>query len=244
MPITKSLRDNIRYFGITLPIDRRTKDYKEELNKRQLNEKTYLELLRKQVKQAKAKEQKKVKKIQKETKVQFERLETQKKISKVRQNYILENKIRPVQINAIRNKLFYMKPSQTAWKSYQSYVIQNTRPELIDDYYNVDKENEIISYNDLLNSLKFYKIDEYLMKFLNHKVWFSFELEELERDRNRNSGAITEKTEVKTIYYSSKSKLIMNKTDINQIINDYLDGYRSKFNTTGYNSIISIVKMD
>jgi len=244
MPITKSLRDNIRYFGITLPIDRRTKDYKEELNKRQLNEKTYLELLRKQVKQAKAKEQKKVKKIQKETKVQFERLETQKKISKVRQNYILENKIRPVQINAIRNKLFYMKPSQTAWKSYQSYVIQNTRPELIDDYYNVDKENEIISYNDILNFLKFYKIDEYLMKFLNHKVWFSFELEESERDRNRNSGAITEKTEVKIIHYSSKSKLIMNKTDINQIINDYLDGYRSKFNTTGYNSIISIVKMD
>ena len=43
-------------------------------------------------------------------------LETQKTISKVTQNYNIENKI-----NAIGNKLFYSEPSQTAWKSYQSF---------------------------------------------------------------------------------------------------------------------------
>ena len=52
MSISKSLRENIRYFGITLPIDRRTKEYKEIIQTKNINEKTYVELLRKQVKQA------------------------------------------------------------------------------------------------------------------------------------------------------------------------------------------------
>ena len=66
MSISKSLRENIRYFGITLPIDRRTKEYKEIIQTKNINEKTYVELLRKQVKEARAKEQKRVKKMLKD----------------------------------------------------------------------------------------------------------------------------------------------------------------------------------
>ena len=71
MPITKSLRENIRYYGITLPIDKRTKEYKEIIRIRNLDEKTYVELLRKVVKQEREKEKQKVKRFQKETKGQI-----------------------------------------------------------------------------------------------------------------------------------------------------------------------------
>ena len=82
MAITKALRDNIRYFGIPLPIDKRTNAYKEELIRRNLTEKTYIQLLKTSVKQAKSKEQKKIKQIQKQTKAQLERLEIQKEQKK------------------------------------------------------------------------------------------------------------------------------------------------------------------
>ena len=71
MPITKSLRENIRYYGITLPIDKRTKEYKEIIKTKNINEKTYVKLLRTLVKQAKEKEQKKIKTLQKQLKLNY-----------------------------------------------------------------------------------------------------------------------------------------------------------------------------
>ncbi len=158
MPITKSLRENIRYYGITLPIDKRTKEYKEIIRIKNINEKTYVELLRKIVKQEREKEKKKVIRVQKETKVQLERLKVQKEVTENKKRRNVSKVIRPIQINAIRNRLFYMKPAQSAWKSYKSYVIENTRQELIDEFYNVDREIPIITTTDINNFLKFYII--------------------------------------------------------------------------------------
>ena len=214
MPITKSLRENVRYYGITLPIDKRTKEYKEIIKTKNIDEKTYVKLLRTLVKQAKDKEQKRIKKVQKETQAQLSRLEAQKKISEVIQLKSKIKVIRPIQIKAISNKLFYMKPSQSAWKSFQSYTIENTRQELIDEFYNADTENPTITAIDINNFLKFYKVDEFLLKYFNHKIGFAFEFTEQERDRSRTNGTITETTETKNVTYRSKSKLILSKNDI------------------------------
>ena len=155
MPITKSLRENIRYYGITLPIDKRTKEYKEIIRIKNINEKTYVELLRKLVKQEREKEKERIKNIQKETKVQLERLEAQKEVIEKRKQQNIGKVIRPIQIKAIRNKLFYMKPTQSAWKSYKSYVIQNTRQELIDNFYNQDSSNlELSNFKNFYHSIK------------------------------------------------------------------------------------------
>jgi len=113
------------------------------------------------VKQAKDKEQKRIKNSPKATQAQFSRLEAQKQISEEIQMKSKSKVIRPIQIKAIRNKLFYMKPTQSAWKSFQSYTIENTRQELIDEFYNVDKEIPIITATDINNFLKFYKVDEF-----------------------------------------------------------------------------------
>ena len=241
MPITKSLRENVRYYGITLPIDKRTKEYKEIIKTKNIDEKTYVKLLRTLVKEAKDKEQKKIKQIQKATQTQISRLEAQKEVTEVIQLKSKSKVIRPIQIKAIRNKLFYMKPSQSAWKSFQSYTIKNTRQELIDEFYNADTENPTITAIDINNFLKFYKVDEFFLKYFNHKIWFSFELlhQETETDSDRQKQSSTEKIKV-----SSKSKLILNKTDIKDTIKDFLEMYNNKYNQTGYSLIVGIEKMN
>ena len=144
MPITKTLRDNIKYFGIALPVDRRTNAYKEELKKRNLNEKSYLELLKTSVKQAKAKEQKKIKQIEKQTKAQLERLEIQRE--QKRKQIPVGKLIKPLQINFIRNKLFRQNPVESAFKSYWQYSIINDRPSLIYPIEDGITVNEILDF--------------------------------------------------------------------------------------------------
>ena len=240
MPITKSLRENIRYYGITLPIDKRTKEYKEIIRIKNINEKTYVELLRKLVKQEREKEKKKVKRIEKETKGQIERLEAQKKNL---ENEKRKKVIRPIQIKAIRNKLFYMKPTQSAWKSYFLYVIENTRENLIHNFYNYENPFPAISSQDILLFIKFYKLQEYFMKFFNHKVWFSFEFLEEVTETSRSNGEKRTTTETRPNHLRSKSKLILSKNDIDELILDYLKEF-DNLSSRAYINILGINKLD
>jgi hypothetical protein len=184
MPITKTLKDNIRYFGINLPIDRRTNVYKDELKKRNLNEKSYIEFLKTLVKQAKAKEQKKIKMIEKQTKVQLEQLELQTKTEKTRrvQKQAYMQKVRQLQTTYIRNQLFRQKPVETAFNSYWKYSIENIRDNLV---FGEDELIEAVSKQDVLNLLVLYKVADFLMKYLNHKVWFSIEFLKTDREKEQ-----------------------------------------------------------
>lgn len=240
MSITKPLRDNLRYYGITLPIDKRTNAYKEELKRRNIDEKTYVKLLRTQVKQEKTKEQKQIKRIQKETQIQKERLEAQTKVTKVRKNYNIGNKIKPFQIKVIRNKVFNAKPAESAFKSYYKYTIENDRPFLIDTFYNFESAAIGITLNDIINFLSFYKIKEFLSKLINHKVWFSIEYTETEFSKG-NEGQ--KEGHSRNVYYRSKSKLILNSRDIQWLINDHLKSMDSNLSRP-YIILQSINKID
>ena len=94
---------------------------------------------------------------------------------------------------------------------------------------------------DINNFLKFYKIDEYLLKFFNHKIRFSFELlhQETETDSDGQKQSSSEKIKI-----SSKSKLILNKADIKDTIKDFLEMYNRKYNQSGYSLIVGIEKID
>ena len=62
----------------------------------------------------------------------------------------------------------------------------------------------IITTTDINNFLKFYKVDEYLKRFYNHKVWFSFEFKEEERDRSRTNGVLD-----KSRFWDSRAVLLI-----------------------------------
>jgi len=240
MSITKPLRDNLRYYGITLPIDKRTNAYKEELKQRNIDEKTYVKLLRTQVKKEKTKEQKQIKRIQKETKAQQEYLRAQQQITKKRQTYNLGNKLKPIQIKVIRNKVFNVKPAESAFKSYFKYTIENDRPFLIDRFYNYEKDSPYLTTRDITNFLDFYKVKEYLMNFLNHKVWFSFEYIEIVYERN-DEGEL--QGEERKTNFRSKTKLILTGRDINELFLDYINTMKNIINLP-YMSLVYITKLD
>lgn len=129
MGVTPKLKQDLKYFGINLPTDARTRAYKEQVRRFRIEER-YIQHLRDLVKEAKSKEAKKVKKLQKkvqDTKFQEEVLKEVKKRNEKYKN----NSASRIQLNYYKNKLFYMLASDSAWKSYFRYSLWNDRPDVV-----------------------------------------------------------------------------------------------------------------
>ena len=79
-------------------------------------------------------------------------------------------KVKQLQTTYIRNELFRKKPEESAFNSYWKYSIKNIRENLI-----LDEDEFSFTTEDVLKFLIVYKVVDFFMKYLNHKVWFSIE---------------------------------------------------------------------
>ena len=131
MSITRSIKSKLDNYGVNLPTDRRTRAYANILRKNNWTDETYKGYLKEVIKGFVAKEKKIVSQVtrNKAREEVIEEVQKKNKLSKFgKQNFLSINKI---QRNYLKNKLFYAKVSNSSFKSYFEFNLNNTRPEIV-----------------------------------------------------------------------------------------------------------------
>jgi len=124
MSITRSIKSKLDNYGVNLPTDRRTRAYANILRKNNWTDETYKGYLKEVIKGFVAKEKKIVSQVTRNK-------AKEKVIEDVKRTNKISKFIGKVQLNYIKNKLFYAKPSNSSFKSYFEFKLNNTRPEIV-----------------------------------------------------------------------------------------------------------------
>ena len=183
MGVPKKLQEGLKNYGIDLPVNAKTRVYKEQVKKFKIEE-AYIEHLRGLVRDAKKKEQNKAKKFLEEYKKTVEKDENIKKAFldyKIKKSGI-KNKISLWQLKYIKNKLFFMSPTESSFESYLKYRLWNDRADLV----GINKLS--ITAEDIKNFLLFYRVKKFMMSYKTYKIWFSISFSVLEDDEPNNRG--------------------------------------------------------
>jgi hypothetical protein len=231
MPITKALKRDAPIYAPDYILDFRKKEVKQYLQANNLTKEQYIAEVRDEIKNNKKLITEVVRKDQnREAQRRFREKKKQAKIMDMQAKNKAASKI---QLKFLRNKLFRMKPSDSAWNSYKKYTIANDRSNLYFD------ENPV---QVLKNMIAFYKVEVFLRQFKGHKVWLGLtcyitnpEDHGLDEDANMQY-------EVKK--FSSKSKLILsyNNSEISFILNNLYDQVNKCLE--GYQVFLTIGDLD
>lgn len=212
--IGQSLKSSIQRYGINFPTDGRTKAFKEILKNKKWIVEEYNEFLKDLVKEARKRENQKIKQFSKQRDVKAE-------VIKAKETKVNRGKsASKIQLKYLRNKLFYMKPSDSAWNSYNKYTIYNDRPQLY------DKEEYVSLTSQVKAFLEFYNVKQFISKFKGYKIWLGVTCDG-------------------PIIFSSKSRLILwnNKSDADNIL-DTLYTSISIYENQPYAQLPNIKKLD
>ncbi len=118
-----------------------------------------------------------------------------------------------------------MKPSDSAWNSYNKYTIYNDRSSL----YSRDGDDTL---SELKSFLTYYNVSQFLRKFKGNKVWLGL-------------NCIKEGDEPSPISFSSHSKLILwnDGGDVKSVIDELLQAV-SNYTNQYKSSLLNIVSLD
>ena len=131
MTITRSIKSKLDKYGVNLPVDKRTRAYANILRKNDWTDGQYIGYLKDTLKKFATKEKKIAAEVASNKVREQVITEVQKKnkLSKFGEQTFFP--ISKMQRNYLKNKLFYAKPSNSSFKSYFEFNLDNTRPELV-----------------------------------------------------------------------------------------------------------------
>ena len=174
--VSKGLKDSLKLYGINLPIDARSKEFKEQVKKYKVEE-LYVDYLKDLVRDAKKKEKAT---IVKKTKYYAKQQQAQK------EKAIIWGKIE--QKKLFRNKLLNMLPVDSSWNAWFKYDVWNDVPDIVGIQSMKEQEvafelmNDpnyippIISTGDVEQFMSFYKVMEFLKITLENRGNFKCNL--------------------------------------------------------------------
>ena len=230
MAITKKLIQDLKNYGFNVETDGRK--IRPILAREKILKEQYEARLRDLVKSAKKKEATIAKKYQKEVTQNITKEDVRRKVENRNRIYKNTNASK-IQINYIKNKLFYMMATQSGFKSYTNYQLYNDRADLVgiqniseDEvvYNQLSKRNytpPVFPTDDLMLFLSFYQVRKFFRQHLNKKVWLSGEF------------AVMKNNEMHFSAITSKSRVIRNNRDIDEVIDDFTMQY-TKFSEQSY----------
>ena len=128
-----------------------------------------------------------------------------------------------------QNKLQILEPSQSSFKSYNEYTINNDYPDMIpiqnitnDEVgllYLIGSSPPLLPSNQIRAFIYFYNIKRFLKNKIGFKVYLSIDLKVFK--------TLPEGFEINKLGCTSKSKLIRNDDDINEVIEHLITEYES-----------------
>lgn len=241
MTITKKRKEDLKKYNINLPVVKNSKSYREQIKRFKLVE-IYEQHLGDLVRAAKLKEKQKITSLGKAVAANTTKEEIQRKIS--RHNTIIKSTgTSKIQLLYLQNKLFYMNPSDSSFKSYNKYTIWNDRPELAGieqisedeliykQMSNHHYEPPVISLDGIKDVFAFYSVMKFLKTKLNHKVWISIDCLTLKHN------------EISVLSITTKARVIKNANDINGVILDLYQKYEQQAEQS-YNRPFNLSKID
>lgn len=119
-----------------------------------------------------------------------------------------------IQQRFLRNRIFRATPSESSFRSYERYEIQNDRNYLLRRY----NPNDMNLEGDAKTFIEFYRIKEYLESYIgqNRKIWISFNVQ---KTTYRLSYDIIN---VADIGFTSKGKIIRTSQDVEEMTDDII----------------------
>ena len=218
--ISKAIKEGLQKYGLNYPTNAKTKAYKELLKGKKWIDEQYIQFLKDKIQEARRKENQKIKKYKKEVEVANAKAEVAQRVKY--QANLKNTSASRLQTIFLRRRLFRMKPSSSAWNSYNKYTIYNDRSNLYNDEDSVKL---------LKNFLNFYNVKAFLNKHKGHKVWIGLTCNNLDENS--------------TVHFSSKSKLVVwnNDIDANAVIDDLMQQFNNYYNRP-YGANLIIDKLD
>ena len=211
MTITKKLKDDMKLYNINLPV---RKGLKAELRKRRMIIEQYEQYLRDLVREAKRIDKKivnrKIKYYQKQV------------VERKKQTKITEIGISKAKVLYFKNKLLFMSPTESSFKSYWKYTVWNDRGYLA-GLSNIS-EDEVISnifqaklgyttysppvltVEEIQRFIHYHSVKRFLMNKLHYKVWISIVCLTLKHN------------EISNLSITSNAIIIRNSNDINNLL--------------------------
>lgn len=231
MGITRLLKEDLKRFGIDLPVDKRTSAYKQKVREFRIDE-LYVEHLRGLVREAKQNEKKAKKAAEKAA-------ELARKVANK------NNAATKIQIAYERNKLFRTVPT-TVWTSYFKYKLSNTRPKLVgmggttvEEYFKLLGMDrlDLISYltvDDFQKFFQFYKVasflEQKLVEIKGYKLSISYTVNVV-----YDKGSIEFENFNKTL----GAKYILSKSDIFRYLEEVYGSFERK-SEESYTNILGL----
>lgn len=125
---------------------------------------------------------------------------------------------------SLQRRIFFMKPTNVSFDSYNEYTIYNKYPEIIpvthttvEDYMELESVDDVdtIYEDDMEKFIAFYKIANYLKSKKGHKVYLSMEFLRAIRNADSTLG-------IKEEGITSKAVIIINENDVYKVIKDFI----------------------
>jgi len=224
MAITKKLKEDLKMYNINLPTNGRTKEFKKQVDRYRIKE-LYIAHLRDLVRDAKQKEKKIVNR-----KIKFYQKQVVETKYKHETFKVVFDKMK---LQKYRNKLFYMLPTESSWKSYFQYSIYNDTPDLVgiphmteeevlyEQHSFSDYDPPHISEDDLQKFMSFYQVFKFLTELVKKQKQFKVNVA-------ISFLAVIHHEPPQSFWFKSKNKIIRNKKDIIDFFNDLSHQYYSK----------------
>ena len=212
MAITRGIRAKLETYGLNLPVDKRTRAYKKLLSDNKWTEAQYVSYLKQTLKRYTKKEKEVIRQVQK-----------QKIKQEVAENVRTRNQ-RPKQIikrflqkSVQRNKIFRIEPTNSAWKSYEKYTINNMKSNLFTKYESLGKYDytEVFDIGTVKDFIEFYQIDSFITSKAGSKIW----LEGIYSIRIEDEVELIEDEKNVT----TKAKVILTYNDTNEMLMDFYE---------------------
>jgi hypothetical protein len=212
MPWSKTLKRDVPIYAPDYIADFRKKEVKQYLAANNLTKQQYIAEVRDEVNSNKKLISDIVRKDQnKEAQQRFREKKKQLKVKAASK----------IQTAFLRNKLFRMTPTVSAWDSYNKYTLYNDRPSL----YMGEFEDWNVEHfmTNLKKFIEFYKVRKFIQSHTGKKVWLSIECNQMRRDDNGDIIDVSDDNgNVLTTNFTTKSKLILwaNNSDVDFILNN------------------------
>ena len=130
-------------------------------------------------------------------------------------------------IQTKRNEIFRAKPTDSSFKSYNKYTIDNNNPELFGMSY-----NSPLDVIDLKKFIFFYRIRDYILSKKGRKIWISARFETYDKN---------EKTDDK--FVSTSAIVVYTDLQVSQLLTNFYNNF-NKLNEHDYISIVNLIDMD
>lgn len=117
-----------------------------------------------------------------------------------------------------RNKIFKIEPTNSSFKSYKRYTINNTKPYLFTKYETIGQYEyiEVFDIETIKSFIEFYQIGSFINTKAGSKIW----LEGIYLTDNKNEEGQDERIEEEK-NVSTKAKVILTSNDTIEMLNDF-----------------------